>query len=232
MAHFRRVVKRAMSAVLPNSLWITQVPVRCGAVALTFDDGPHPENTPRVLDALKSAGACATFFIVGREAAKYPELVRRIVAEGHEIGNHSYFHGEPEETTPHQLLAEVTACGTLLGRLVEQVPSYFRPPKGELSWRKVLGLWRMRQTIVLWNVDSKDYTRRSPEEFAQWTAGYGPHGGDVVLLHDDRPVTAAALPILLQKIRDAHLGFTTLSGWRRQRAGAPGPQLSVAGAEA
>ena len=104
---WRQIARKALVAVLPRRRFLASGPTSDGAVCLTFDDGPHPEHTPRLLDVLAAQGIHATFFVVGARAAAHPEIVRRVVAEGHAIGHHSYHHREPRETTADELLAEV-----------------------------------------------------------------------------------------------------------------------------
>lgn len=213
MAILRQLLKRTLNAILPEHWWLSQGPRRCGAVALTFDDGPDPEWTPLVLDHLKRFDMRATFFVIGRKAAQFPDLVRRMTEEGHEVGNHSYFHGEPSRTSSDQFLAETVACRSLLADLTRRNVTSFRPPKGELDVRKMLGLWQLRQTVVLWNIDSRDFTFSDVSEFEAWNRSYAPASGDLILMHDDRAVTAAGLPCLLESIRDRRLQCVTISSW-------------------
>ena len=213
MAVLRKLVKQTLSAILPERWWLTQGPRRSGGIALTFDDGPDPVRTPQVLDHLKQFNLQATFFVVGFKAAQNPEIIRRMVDEGHQIANHTYFHGEPSETPANQFVAETTACQSLLTRLTGGPVTCFRPPKGELGFRKLLGLWQLKQTVILWNIDSRDFTFSTPSEFDAWSQRYAPAPGDIVLMHDDRAVTAAALPSLLSKIRERRLKCVRVSDW-------------------
>lgn len=215
MSIIRQALKRTLTVALPERWWRVRGPYNCGKVALTFDDGPDPHRTSKILDTLQLYGARATFFVVGRKAAQYPDVIRRIADEGHDLGNHSYFHGEPSVTPPDQLLTEVKACRSLLKRLTNQQVSLFRPPKGELSLRKMLGLWHLHQSIVLWNVDSRDYTLSHAEQFEEWCRSYAPTSGDIVLLHDNRAITAEALPTLLDRVLQSGLGFCPISAWSR-----------------
>ena len=213
MSLFRQVLKRALTVALPERWWRVLGPHACGQVALTFDDGPDPQRTPQILDILHQFGIQATFFVVGRKAAQYPDIIRRIAEEGHDLGNHSYFHGEPSQTPANQLLTEVSACRSLLKRLTKRDVQFFRPPKGELSLKKILGLWQRRQAVVLWNVDPRDYTFSHTEQFEKWSQQYAPTAGDIILLHDNRKVTMEGLPFLLERIQQAGLGFCPISAW-------------------
>jgi peptidoglycan/xylan/chitin deacetylase (PgdA/CDA1 family) len=202
-----------MAATLPHKLFFVHAPRRSGAVCLTFDNGPHPEHTPQVLDVLKEAGVPATFFVVGRQAEEYPDLVRRMAAEGHDVGHHSYTHSEAHLTTTRQLLDEVRRTSDLLNRLLGEVPPLFRPPFGKLTVAKLLRLWCAHQTVVLWNVDPRDYACQSPEEVRGWFASRPLCSGDVVLMHDNVPYAAEVLPDLIPRTRARGLTFTKVSQW-------------------
>ena len=102
-------------------------------IALTFDDGPHPRYTPEILDILKKYDVKATFFLIGENIALYPDLVKRILAEGHEIGNHTFTHRGIGEYTEHQLGREMEHCEKVIYEVVEYQPKLFRPPGGRLD---------------------------------------------------------------------------------------------------
>jgi peptidoglycan/xylan/chitin deacetylase (PgdA/CDA1 family) len=183
---------------------------------LTFDDGPHPEHTPPVLDILRKERIAATFFVVGREAERFPELVRRIAAEGHVVANHSFAHADPANTTPREFLDDIRRSDELLATIVgRSSPSLLRPPFGRLSFAKLIGCWRSRQTIVLWNRDTRDFASRSAEEILARLRSRPWRGGDLVLLHDNHPRAAEALPALAADVRAHGLAFTTVDKWSR-----------------
>jgi peptidoglycan/xylan/chitin deacetylase (PgdA/CDA1 family) len=190
-------------------------PRRSGSVCLTFDDGPHPEHTPRLLDVLKQAGVRATFFVIGERAASHPDLIRRLGADGHVVANHSFTHSEPSRTTAPKLLDEVDRTQELLDKLIGRTPALFRPPKGEVTASKLVRLWRAGQTVVLWNKDPKDYACRSASEVLSWLQGHPCQGGDVVLMHDNHPFAAEVLPDFIEAVRRRGLGFATVTDWLR-----------------
>lgn len=206
------MARRGLAATLPRH-WLLVRGTARNSVCLTFDDGPDPVQTPRVLDALEELGIPATFFVVGERAERHPALIRRIVDEGHALGHHSFTHSVPHQTSASRLLAEVRQTRTLLHNLVGRNPTLFRPPHGKLTARKALGLWRERQTIVLWNVDPKDFACESAEELRTWFRHRPLVGGDIVLLHDNRPHAADALPELVRATRANGLTFTTPQAW-------------------
>jgi peptidoglycan/xylan/chitin deacetylase (PgdA/CDA1 family) len=203
-------------------------------IALTFDDGPHPEHTPRLLDALAVAGIHATFFVVGDRARRHPELIRRIASAGHDLGNHTYTHAEPSKTACQVFLAEVRQTRSLLQELTGTDCTLFRPPKGKLSPTKLLGLWRMAQTVVLWNIDPRDFRMRHSDEMREWCSTYEPVDGDIVLMHDNQPYALSAIEFLTagetrdrvepaQPARPSRLAgcrFVRISDWLNQRSDA------------
>ncbi len=210
---WRQLVRRGMAFALPRHFFLVQGPRNSGSVCLTFDDGPHPEHTPRLLDVLGRHGIAATFFVVGQQAERYPELVRRLAAEGHVVGHHSYSHSEPRLTSARQLSQEVCQTRDLLARVLGQAPILFRPPHGKLTGAKLWRLWRAGQTVVLWNVDPKDYSLRSACEGRTWFLRNPIQAGDIVLMHDNHPYAAEMLPELIQETRNRRLGFATPLNW-------------------
>jgi peptidoglycan/xylan/chitin deacetylase (PgdA/CDA1 family) len=220
MSMLRQVMRSALAMSVPRRWLLVSGPAHAG-VCLTFDDGPHPEHTPRVLDALGQHGVTATFFVVGQEAEKYPELVRRIAAEGHAVAQHSYSHGEPSKTPTHELLEEIAQTtrlladilGTGAGTPAAPHATWFRPPKGELSAGKLLALRRLGMSVMLWNVDPRDYKAASPAALAQWFDANPLRGGDVVLLHDAKPHAHAVIGHIARQVRERGLEFTRPLEW-------------------
>jgi len=202
-----------MGAVLPRRLFMTHGPVGSGAVCLTFDDGPDPILTPRLLDILSTCGVRATFFVIGEKVARHPEIVRRLAAEGHDVGGHGYHHGDPGLTSSSHLLEEIRRTADLLAPLVGHEVTLFRPPHGKLTIRKLFRLWRAGQTIVLWNVDPKDYSRATAHEVNQWFESHPLQGGDLILMHDNVGHAIDGLPGLIKAVRASGLSFATVSDW-------------------
>jgi len=151
-------------------------------VALTFDDGPDPAFTPRVLDELDRLGVPATFFLVGERAAAHPALVRRIAADGHSIGSHSHSHLEPGAAGWRVAVDFVRGRREVERAAGRKVP-LFRPPKGYLSPREQRAMVAARVEPWLWTIDTEDWVPgASRDEVVAATSALGP--GDVVLLHD------------------------------------------------
>ena len=145
-----------------------------------------------------------------------------MVGEGHDVGHHSYFHSEPSRTSTSALLAEVRQCRELLEDITGSSSNLFRPPKGKLTARKLCGLLRAQQTIVLWNVDSLDCRLSFADDGRLWARNYKPTAGNLVLMHDDRAFAATAIPQVAAQAANAGLSFEPVSNWiaepTRQRA--------------
>lgn len=173
-------------------------------VALTFDDGPDPAWTASVLDVLRQHGATATFFLQGNRVEARPDLAARIVADGHEIGNHGYDHKRNDVRNQATLGDAALARHGLATRL-------FRPPGGEMGVSGFLWLVRSGYTTVMWSVDAVDSMRQE----GKWT-GKAPDyssvaAGDIVLMHDDNETCARELPGLLDVLQHKGLATVTVS---------------------
>lgn len=213
MSGVRQGLRRLLEAALPRSRFLVRGPTQSGAVALTFDDGPHPEITPRLLDLLAAHGLRATFFVIGREAERYPELVARIVADGHALGHHSYTHSEPARTSAETLLAELELTNEPLRLAAGVLPTIMRPPKGQLTLQKLVRLLAHGYRIVLWSVDPKDYAMATATPLVAWAREARFTAGDVILLHDVQPHCLAAIPVLAERLRALDLTTVPLGAW-------------------
>ena len=158
---------------------------QAGAVYLTFDDGPDPEWTGRVLDVLAAARVRATFFVVGRAARAAPGLVRRIASEGHEIGNHSLSHRHPWRLREAAAREEVRGGAAAIAETLGRAPRWFRPPHGRMRRCMIDEAERSGQRTVLWSVSAIDWGPLGrADEIAERLARV--EAGDIVLMHDGR----------------------------------------------
>lgn len=210
----RQLVRRGMAAALPRRLFMTCGPPGCRAIALTFDDGPDPTHTPAVLDRLRALRVRATFFVIGGKAEAHPDLVARIAEEGHEVGHHSYTHAPPHQTSALGLVAESRRASALLERLLGRPTRLVRPPYGKLTPGKLLGLWALGQTVVLWNRDPKDFACDTVDPIRRWFETEPLAGGDILLLHDVHANIAPALDAVVERAARLGLGFATPAEWR------------------
>lgn len=197
---------------------LTHGPRSGGRVALSFDDGPDPVVTPQVLDALAQHGARATFFVIGRSLAAHPELGRRIAAEGHALGNHSWQHSRWQSfysSARHMREIErgeeaiVAATGT-------PAPELYRAPVGLKGAELARAAWRRGLTVVAWSLHSHD-TRLADAELIARRVLDRVREGDIVLLHDghdlpghSRPFCAEAVRLILKGLREKNLECVTI----------------------
>jgi peptidoglycan/xylan/chitin deacetylase (PgdA/CDA1 family) len=168
-------------------------------VAFTFDDGPDA-MTPRYLEVLGSLGVRATFFFIGENAARAPELVRECVRQGHELGGHGWSHEPFVSMTAAQLAAELASTQRLLP-LTRRGRPLVRPPRGALSARALFRIAAAGYTTVLWSVDSDDCRTAESGEVARRLTPEALAPGDVVLLHEMQPWTLEALPGVVHALR-------------------------------
>jgi peptidoglycan-N-acetylglucosamine deacetylase len=187
-----------------------------GAVHFTFDDGPDPEWTMRVLDVLAAAQAHATFFVVGRAARAAPELVRRVAAEGHAVGNHSYSHRHPWTIRETEARDEVRDGAAAIADALGRAPRWFRPPHGRMRRCMLDEAERSGQRTVLWSLSAIDWGPLGHAAgIAKRVRGVGP--GDIVLMHDGRnrhnrpDELLQVLPRLLAELNERRLGSTALA---------------------
>lgn len=170
------------------------------AVAVTFDDGPHPEQTPPMLDLLGERGVTATFFVIGQNAQRYPEIVKRAFDEGHEIGNHTWSHRFLTTQTTKSVEKELRATDRAIEEIIGVRPLTLRPPYGATT--PSLAAWAADEfgyQTVLWSVDSKDYDGLDRDEITRRVID-NTIAGSIVLMHDPLPETVAAMPEVLDQL--------------------------------
>jgi len=178
-------------------------------IALTFDDGPHPRFTRRLLAVLKRCKVKATFFVVGEMAERYPQLVKAELADGHCIGNHTYHHVNLTKISRDEAATEIAACNEVLKRVTGQKPHLFRPPGGDYNHQiaeisEVLG-----DVMVLWSDDPGDYA--SPgTQIIQTRLLAKVKGGSVILVHDGIEQTLEILPQMIAYFRKQGYEFVTI----------------------
>ncbi|WP_458041388.1 MULTISPECIES: polysaccharide deacetylase family protein [Bacteria] len=175
-------------------------------MALTLDDGPSG-LTDGILDALRDRHSSATFFMLGRNAQNRPDTVRRVSAEGHEIGNHTWNHPDLTTLADERIAAELQSTGDLLRSLSGQAVSTFRPPYGALNDR-VLGVAGM--PAILWSVDTRDWAGPSDVDLLSYAVS-APRVGTIMLMHDIQGATSRVMPGVLDGLLDRGFSLVTLS---------------------
>lgn len=188
---------------LPNSWMMTTGPVSGNALYLTFDDGPNVGYTERVLDVLAAHSAKATFFLLGEQVEAHPAVVRRIVDEGHQLGNHSYNHPRFTRIPHSQQLSQIERTERLLAAIDGKREHRFRPPSGRFPLSLLLHFAMNRSSMAYWSYDSLDYTGMPAEKLIDVLRGSPPRAGDIVLLHDDNDATVELLNVMLPEWRKA-----------------------------
>jgi peptidoglycan-N-acetylglucosamine deacetylase len=179
------------------------------SIYLSFDDGPHPQYTPPLLDLLRSYDAKGTFFLIGDRVEMHPDITRRIIDEGHAIGNHSMTHPKLEKLTGRKQLLEVERADAVLSPFNGKTRQLFRPPNGRATMSTIVSSIVLSRPLVLWSVDSRDYCLAADEVVRRLEATIV-RAGDILLFHDDIGVAEVALRRLLPRWRDAGLNFGTL----------------------
>jgi peptidoglycan/xylan/chitin deacetylase (PgdA/CDA1 family) len=173
-------------------------------VVLTFDDGPHPRTTPKILEILKSRNLKAIFFVLGMQAEKYPHLVKQIFAEGHEIGNHSYNHKNLAQLARPQIVEQIDKTSDIIEGITGSRPRLIRPPYGAIN-KQILAITGSRgMNVVMWTIDPKDWDSKNEAVIMrnmqkQLGLNSTPRGG-VVLLHDIYPSTVRVLNTFLDQL--------------------------------
>ncbi|HHW60739.1 MAG TPA: polysaccharide deacetylase family protein [Syntrophomonadaceae bacterium] len=200
-----------------KKLVITHIKTDKKVAALTFDDGPDPDTTPLVLDALKKHDAKATFFVMGKRAEEHPDILQRIAAEGHEIGNHSYSHAHYKKYNDKKfLLDEIRRTNRIIYSITAQHPQYFRPPGGYLSYDLIDISKEEGLTIAYWTSiqDSKDWVEgKSAERIAAYVIKHI-RPGQIILLHDgcsNGHQTARAVDLILEELKQEGYSFVSFS---------------------
>lgn len=205
---------RAQERLLDGNAIMTQ-PMRENLCALTFDDGPSPYTTPILLDILKAYGIRATFFMLGKNASYYPDVTRRVIEEGHEIGNHSWSHPNLKKLSYESQAREIEDTDAVL-RELGATPLYMRPPYGNYDDRTREIAERLGVSIILWSHDTKDW-KRIPEDYTKVASTRGEIGEEgrlygVFLFHDIHKTTVEDAPRMIEQLRSGGCDrFVTIS---------------------
>lgn len=199
---------------------IVKGPSDATGVALTFDDGPDPEHTRRVLDVLDKAGAKATFFVIGRKAEKHPELVKEIVARGHEVGVHGYAHDRLFALRgTNRVRKDLEKAKKVLAEILGEAPDLFRPPIGHTNPTIARVAEELDLVTVGWSVGARDGIASAKPDDVVARVAEGLEDGAIVLMHDaserdsHEPAGPKALAGVLDAIKERNLRVTPLRAW-------------------
>lgn len=194
-----------------------KLPTNEKIASLTFDDGPNPEATPRILDALAAKNVRATFFILGRHAERWPEIVLRIAHEGHQIGNHGYFHRKLHLKRPFYVRQDIKLGKRAIERAGASSPVWFRAPHGFRNPWVTSIAQSLGERVAGWSLGVWDTDKPGVKEIVKRTVD-GSRPGSIILLHDgdgynpegDRLQTAASVPLIIDELSAKGFRFATL----------------------
>ncbi len=196
-------------------------------IAMTFDDGPHPTNTPRLLDMLRARNIKATFYVIGENVKRYPALTRRIVAEGHEIGNHTWTHANLKKLSDQGIRRELDRTKAIIISTTGVQPRTMRPPYGALFQRQREMIFReYGYPTILWAVDPQDWKRPGPSVVTSRILN-STRNGSIVLAHDLHAPTITAMPATFDGLLKKGYRFVTVSQLLAQKAAAQRSRSTV-----
>ena len=210
-----------------SGISFSRVLVSGNYIAMTFDDGPQPQNTPRLLDMLRARNIKATFYVIGQSVNLYPQVVRRTVAEGHEIGNHSNTHRLLSKLGDAEVRADLRRCHDAVVNACGVPPRTMRPPYGGLLQRQ--REWvnaEFGYPIILWSVDPLDWKRPGAGVITSRILA-GASSGGIVLSHDLHGQTVDAMPATLDGLLRRGFKFVTVSQLLAMKTDAPAPPAAV-----
>jgi peptidoglycan/xylan/chitin deacetylase (PgdA/CDA1 family) len=198
-----------------RSLFLLNGPSNRREVALTFDDAPDDVFTPQILDVLKQYGVRATFFVVGNRIEAHPDIVERMVKEGHVLGNHSYNHANLPKLKDSDFRDQILKTDRLIEKHAGYLPTYVRPPYGNINEDQIKWLASQHKIIINWNVDSLDWKNLNAEQVSTNVLAHV-HPGAIILQHagggagEDLTGTVEALPVIIEKLKKDGVKFVTV----------------------
>jgi peptidoglycan/xylan/chitin deacetylase (PgdA/CDA1 family) len=196
--------------LLPWVIW--KCPEDVKTVYLTFDDGPHPHHTLILLDILHEHDIRGSFFILGKKAVLYPDIIKEINLKGHTIGNHGYSHHKRFFMKESIVRDEICRTETALFRITGKKPIWFRPPYGRFDFRYKQIMSDLGYRMVIWSLLSYDFREKKPARLIHRVSKQI-HPGTIILFHDDNPHTPVmldALPKIIQSLFNEGYRFKTL----------------------
>jgi peptidoglycan/xylan/chitin deacetylase (PgdA/CDA1 family) len=192
-------------------------------IALTFDDGPNQKLTPRLLDLLAEHHIHATFFVVGENAAEYPEILQRAVREGHEIGNHTWSHPNLAKMSDENVRSQIKRTEEAITNAIGSRPTLFRPPYGSVTpHQKHFIRDELGYEIILWEVDPLDWKNPGPSVVSSRILKET-RPGSIVLAHDIHAQTIQAMPATLTELEAKGFKFVTVSELLKLQTPIPPP---------
>jgi peptidoglycan/xylan/chitin deacetylase (PgdA/CDA1 family) len=179
-------------------------------IALTFDDGPHPVMTEKLLAVLKQEGVPATFFVVGKMAVRHPDIVQDMAREGHEVANHTFTHPNLSHVDTKTLLNELGQTRDVIRDLTGRDTVFFRPPGGNYTRSMMKAVKKAGYRMVLWSILTKDVGGATVEGMRHRILSKSTDGS-IVLMHSGMPKTVEMLPGVIEQLRREGYHFVTVS---------------------
>ncbi len=221
---------RATASPAPNppsteKITFSEVNVDGPYIAMTFDDGPHATNTPKLLEMAAKRHIKLTFFVLGQCVEQNPSVLQREVAEGHEIGNHSWSHPDLAKLSDEAVRSQLRRTEDLIVKTAGVKPTLMRPPYGELTKRQ--RIWvnhEFNYKVILWDVDPLDWKRPGSNIVAQRIIA-GARPGSIILSHDIHPPTIAAMPQVFDALLAKGFKFVTVSELLAMNKGGERPEV-------
>ena len=195
-----------------NQVWT--IPNNEKKIYLSFDDGPIPEVTPWVLNVLKQHNVKATFFCIGDNVRKYPEVFKQIISEGHQIANHSFNHLNGWKTDSKKYIENVIEAENEISKLTNSSLKLFRPPYGKIKPNQSYKLRKLGFKIIMWDILSKDYDVNLLPENCELNVIQNVSSGSVIIFHDSKKASknlSGSLPSVIEKLQKAGYTFGLLS---------------------
>ena len=206
------LLNKLLKNFIPSKMILQQLPAgNKKSVLLTFDDGPHPESTPLVLDLLDKFDAKAFFFVVGERVEERPDLARDIISRGHLIGNHTFSHLDIPRPDYERYRDDILRCQESIVRATGKSPVFFRPPFGSVTPTILRAAWNCKLKVMRWNQDSAELSYMRDAKIEERAEHFLKkiHGRAIVLSHDTHPTMPQFLNLVLPKLAALGLDLKT-----------------------
>ncbi len=203
MMYLRKKLNNGIMRLIPERMAVHKLNAPFHkSLLFTFDDGPNTEITPLILDTLKEYNTQAIFFLVGRYAEAYPDLVRRIHEENHLIGNHTYHHHNGRPLKIKDYLSDLNKCGSIISDIIGEKPVLFRPPRGEKTFNVFYASILEGLILIYWTASGKEWTHNKNSDYKKISESIyqNLNGGEIILLHDNNHKAPQVLKNLFDDI--------------------------------
>jgi len=206
----KSMLKFLIASFAPKKIISWKMSSKNKKIALTFDDGPNPLFTSKILDVLRRERVHSTFFLVGKEIEKSEQLTKNIMADGHSVGAHSYTHNRYSQLNTKDKILEIDRSVNAINKISESKCRLFRPPQGSLSVSSLLHCINNNLATIMWSIDSGDSKIKDGHTIAKNVIAQSNGGGDIILFHDDNESTLSALPEVIQHFKNKGFEFVTV----------------------